>query len=382
MKREARDRRESAPAPVKRIELEDKPSRRRVILLIGALAIVAGALFFTLRAALRVDPGWGEIESEGKYAEEITLRYDLGRSGENPETERKKLQRIFTLALQQAGQALDSSESQPEPRNLAWVNAHPGEKTEVAPELYAALEKALEAGRWVFLGPVMEANASLLASMEDGEAAAMDPRKDPDMADFVRQAMAYLTNPEQIRVEMLGENQIRLVVSEEYLAFGEEYGIRRWIDFGWIKNAFVIDAVAEKMLEAGADRGILSSGDGFLRSLCENDGIQLAMRGGEENVTAVCAEAAAMICRTAEEAGRRYADGTIRTPWLSMTDGLDGAGVEGIIAAVQGNGCGVLALWLMPLLSGVEAEYQPSVAENVWILRHGMLQKLGSGNMF
>ena len=135
------------PRPVRRVVLDESHPRRLIIWILLSLAIAAGAFFAFFQGLLRVAPGWTAIPSEGRYAREITLRYELGAGKDAPAGEQKKLQRIFTLALDQAGQALDASEVFEEPRNLAWLNAHPNVETEVSPILYRALEAALSAGR-------------------------------------------------------------------------------------------------------------------------------------------------------------------------------------------------------------------------------------------
>ena len=297
MKREARDIRDRMPRPVQRIALEEHPSRRRILWIILSLAVAAGAFFAFFQGLLRVDPGWQEIPSEGKYASLISLRYPLGQTGEATASEKKKLQRLFTLAVDQAGQALDSSEIIAEPGNLAWLNAHPNQTAEVSPALYRALEKAFSAGRAVFFGPLYEMNESLLASSTDADAEQMDPRRSPEAAEYVEALLPLLSSPEHIRLELLGENRLTLFVSEEYLRLGEEYGISRWIDFGWMRNAFAADLVAEALLEAGVSRGLISaampdlsgksgrsSGALFLRSLGENDGIRFSLTARQTGV--------------------------------------------------------------------------------------------------
>ena len=432
MKREARDIRDRMPRPVQRIALEEHPSRRRILWIILSLAVAAGAFFAFFQGLLRVDPGWQEIPSEGKYASLISLRYPLGQTGEATASEKKKLQRLFTLAVDQAGQALDSSEIIAEPGNLAWLNAHPNQTAEVSPALYRALEKAFSAGRAVFFGPLYEMNESLLASGTDADAEQMDPRRSPEAAEYVEALLPLLSSPEHIRLELLGENRLTLFVSEEYHRLGEEYGISRWIDFGWMRNAFAADLVAEALLEAGVSRGLISaampdlsgksgrsSGALFLRSLGENDGIRFSLTARQtadsapaasaefqessaegipsgsspsssavrtlspgETAEAICRKPAALISLNALQSGRLYADGELRTPWISPASGLDAHGADALLAASPRDGCAELLLRLLPLLTGEEKEPSGLPEESaVWLLENQTLFQFGSASL-
>ena len=64
MKREARDFRETAPKPVRRIDLDIKNPRLRLFLVIMALAVAAGAFFFAFRQLFAVEAGWAYLEAD------------------------------------------------------------------------------------------------------------------------------------------------------------------------------------------------------------------------------------------------------------------------------------------------------------------------------
>ena len=206
---------------------------------------------------------------------EITVRHALSvalasisdhmdnlQTGASPRTEQKTVTAIYTLALDQASLALDAREVSEDPRNLAWLNAHPNTETEVAPLLYRALEQSLSAGRWLFLGPLYELSDSLSASASDAEAAQMDPRRNADSDAFRRELLPLLQSEDHLSLSLLGGNRVCLHVSPACLALGEEYEITRWIDFGWQRDAFLTDSIADALSAAGADHGLLASASG------------------------------------------------------------------------------------------------------------------------
>lgn len=62
-------------------------------------------------------------------------------------------------------------------------------------------------------------------------------------------------------------NSIKLIISEGYLNFAKENEIINFIDFAWLKNAFIIDYVAEGLIKAGYTNGTISTYDGYFKNL-------------------------------------------------------------------------------------------------------------------
>ena len=380
MKREARDIRDRMPKPVRRIPLSDTVSRPRLIFALIALAVAAGAFYLGFSGLLHTDPGWTVIEAESRYNSLFSFSYLLGQTGASPRTEQKTVTAIYTLALDQAGLALDARQVSEDPRNLAWLNAHPNTETEVAPLLYRALEQSLSAGRWVFLGPLYELSDSLSASASDAEAAQMDPRRNADSDAFRRELLPLLQSEDHLSLSLLGGNRVCLHVSPACLARGEEYEITRWIDFGWQRDAFLTDSVADALSAAGADHGLLASASGCIRCLLPDASASFAMNlqtaltepreGFPASDSSAPLQSAAQTALAVPQAqisqltyhgplallslsptAWRYADGLLASRWLSLSDGLDYAPADAVVAASRQEGCAALLLRFLPLLT-------------------------------
>ena len=97
------------------------------------------------------------------------------------------------------------------------------------------------------------------------------PRENKETAAYFEEFLTYANDPDAVDLELLGDNRVRLHVSEEYLAFAAENGIDSFIDFYWMKNAFIVDYLAESLADAGFTNGSISSYDGFVRNLDERD---------------------------------------------------------------------------------------------------------------
>jgi hypothetical protein len=270
MKREARDFRETAPKPVERIPVEIKRPGLRLLLVIAALAIASGAFFYGFRGLTSVEAGWTPVEADGASgmtaADDFQLLAELGAGQESALTERRRLVSVYSAAARDAYTLYTSAEYVAGVNNLWYINHHPGEEIVLDARLYRAVEKSLQSGSWLYLGPLYETWDSVYFSLEDREAAAADPRANPETADFLKQAAEMIRNGE-IKLELRGDNRVCLTLSDRILAFGQEYGVSRWLDFGWQKNAFIADDLADALIAAGWSRAVLSSGDGFIRCL-------------------------------------------------------------------------------------------------------------------
>ena len=245
-----------------------------------------------------------------------------------------------------------------------YINHHPGEAVRVDDKLYRALQKSVSAGNWLYLGPVYEVWDSVWFSREDREAAAADPRKDDEFAAYVAEVTGMIRSGE-IRLELREDQEVCLVISDAYRAFGEENGITRWIDFGWQKNAFIIDDLAEALTASGWTRAVLSSKDGFIRCLDDRGSFTLNMyadtAAGVRQIAQMdySGPAALLMLLPAPGGDRsysyRYQDGTLRTAWISAGDGLDVRPVDGLAAYAEEGGCAGLLCRYLDLLTRADA---------------------------
>lgn len=268
MSKHARDRRPYIK-PVTKLELSEKNIRLRWIAIVVLLAIAAAAIGYGFSLALQTEPGWQEVtvlSDEVNCSGDYRLMYDFGAGDVNPTAQYKKLE-VTYKDLTVSAYRLFSSEAEGKD-NLYHINNHLNEAVTVDPALYAALAKLAGSDtRYAYMAPVASLYSPVFLAANDGEAALYDPMRDPDMGDIAREMASYCKDPAMIRLEILEENQVRLNVAEEYLAFGEEYGIETYLDFGWMKNAFIIDYMADALQAQGFVFGYLSSYDGYTRNL-------------------------------------------------------------------------------------------------------------------
>ena len=316
-------------------ELSGPRLTRRLILFILALAVAVGAFTFGVRGLLSADPGWTVIEADGSVglscADDFILRVELGAGGHDPGADRRAAISAYTKAAARAWQLFTPDSAVQETVNIWWLNTHPNMEIPVEPALYRALSDVLACGRHLYLGPLYENAAALFASQSDSEARLCDPRLDPEIAAFTAEALRYLSDPAHVTLDLLGDSRVCLRVSPEYLAFAADQGTRRYIDFSWMRDAFAADMIADALTQAGLVSFQLTSRGGWSRFAGPDAAHTVhAMDGGKLRVLgeARIPSPAAVAYLTAFPLSRAgsaytYADGTVRTAFLSPSDGLD-----------------------------------------------------------
>lgn len=251
------------PKPV--IEVEQKPGKRRVILLIICLSVAAIALGTWLYDVVTVDPGWYTISAEtteGNCGNEFTFSYNVGASGKNAKDEKKAVTEVYTTACKEAYDLFTWDVEQPEEGGIRYLSDHPNQVVTVDSRLYAALDLAKD-NRLLYMGPVTAEYSRIFQYEEEYLAAQCDPAQNPEVMAYITELVSFVNAAEHIRLELLGNDQVTLHISEEYLTFAKENGVEAFLDLGWMKNAFVADFLADALAEKGFTQGYLVSFDGF-----------------------------------------------------------------------------------------------------------------------
>ena len=347
------------------IFVSDEHRTLRVILLGIVLAIAVTALTVGLVELLSVDPGWQEVEisqSGVHCGGDFLFQYNYGVGGADAAAERKELQMLYAQCASDAywmfsPDVVDSNQS-----NLHTVNHNIGKTVTVHPALYKAFEQMEASGcRDHYLGPVYVVYKNLAFSQGDDAAAAWDPNRNEEQAQYVAQLAAFARDEQTVNLALLGNNQVQLQVSEEYLQFAEANEIENYVDFGWMKNAFIIDYFAETIAEKGYTQGYFVSQDGFTRNL--SAGVQFRMNlFDRENGTVYVAASmpyegplSAVALRNYPNSMQSawdyyaYTDGTITTSFVDIGDGLSRSATSDLLCYSKEVGCAQLLLQMLPV---------------------------------
>lgn len=331
--------REPRLKPVERIELTEGNTTKRLVAVCVLIALAVGFFAYGVSQLTSKSSGWTQIEpkisNETSCASEFVLQYDLGRSGSSATVEYKAIAALYGTALVEAYRTYHPTELFSGSRNLAYLNQHPNETVELDEKLYAALaEAAADGGRLIYLAPVYAQYDALLSCEYDYEAENFDPAVNAEVRSFVREALAFANDPESVSLELLPEGKARLNVSEDYLRFAGENEITAYIDFFWMKNAFITDDIADALEDAGYRFGMLTSYDGYARSLSGDESYSVNICDRVDGLTYPAAVmrysgARAVVSLRSYAANERdemrfytYEDGAERTPYVDPADGL------------------------------------------------------------
>lgn len=363
------------------IEVSTKHLTLRVVLFSVFLVLGIGAIIYGLSGLFSDEGGWQMIEAEpyasADCSDEFIFQYELGAGGISPKTEYNQISRLYGEVAAKMYQLFHQNQLFDGVNNVAYLNAHPNETVEVDSVLYNAFEMLDKAGsRQLFLAPYWEYYYVLFSCKEDWETESYDPALNGELRELFLQISDYIKNSEAVSLELYGDNRVCLKVSQEYMKFADENDIYCYIDFHFMKNAFIIDYIAQKLTQSGYTHGVISSFDGFYRDLDDRGtrySLNLFDRQGN---TALCAAVMDYTKRlsivslrsfpvTAEDEPRYYvtARGEIRFPYLDM-EGNCLAANSNLVCCSESMGCAEILVEMLPFyvsdsfdVKGLTSEY-------------------------
>lgn len=257
------------PKPIRKIELSEQNKTLRLIaalalLVIGALGITVGIM-----SLLNKETGWQRVQvttQERSCSENFLLQYNFSGSGAEATAVNQKLQTIYGEACVKAYQVFTPDEEITGVQNVYYVNHNPNKTITVDPVLYSAFEK-LDGTPWLYLGPAYAHYYNVILSADAAMVDALDPMIGEDARAYVGKIADFAGDRQAVSLELLGDNQVILHVSEAYLAFAAEEEIENFIDFAYLTNAFTIDYLAETLIAQNLTEGYIVSADGYTRNL-------------------------------------------------------------------------------------------------------------------
>lgn len=357
------DRRPVGAPPVKRIELDESETKKRVILTVIFIAIAIAAFTVFLFSVLTTEDGWKTIEADyatGGCAGDFVFNYYLGGSEVSADEEYRSLVLLYSDLTEYAGCLFDPHTEAQGMANLATLNAHPNEEIQLDEVLYGALLTAHEAGRQIYLGAVCDDyRTQMLAYDTSFTTVELDPTLNEERAEYYRALSDFARSEEHIRLEFYDGGKVKLVLSEEYLSFAQNQEITVFVDFFRLKNAFIIDYLAEELIERGFMLGNLTSFDGYVRNLDDGENeykFNIFDRLGNNIYRA---GALSYSGRTAIVTMRNYPMGELDsyfystnskgneiTPYIDIADGLYKSSTDNILAYSHSLRCADIALEL------------------------------------
>lgn len=365
MRRGASNHQQYTPKPVQKVELSEKNLKLRVVLLVLLILVAGVSIGYGVHSLFNKEEGWERIEpvtAEISCAGDFVLLYHLGTTDVSPRTESRMINGIYSQALVTAYKLFTDAESFEDVHNVRYLNEHINETVEVDPMLYRALEQVAESGdRSVYLAPVYSRYEDLFDCTADSQTVDFDPLVNPEVATEYAKLADFAKEPDAVDLKLLGDNKVMLSVSDEYRHFQDREGYETYLDFMWLKNAFIADFLADTLIDAGYPHGALSSFDGYLRNFSrEEEGFSLNLYdrvGGEIFAAGTMlynGPASLVYLRNYgvnsldKTRFYEYENGESRGPYLSIADGMSKAAKNDLVCYSSASGCADILLQMIP----------------------------------
>lgn len=381
MRRTVRDNRPDVKR-VEKVVLSEKPVKRQMI--IAALLLLFGMVMMgiSVKQLLTTEAGWKKIEVSGSNkrtcGDDFVLLYNLGASEVSATVENKALTKIYSDTMSKAYDVFSADEDVESVYNLHYINQNPNTEIEVDGLLYDAFEKiAKYENDNIYLGPVYETYDDIFSCQDDVLTKEFDPNQNKEVKTYYNKIANYIKSKD-VELELLGDNKVKLKVSKEYENYLKENGIQKIIDLSIMKNAFVIDYVADELIEAGFENGCITSYDGFSRNLnSSNDKVSYNLFGKINDKVAQVAsyqysgQQAIVYFRdfpVSEKDSNHYytfKDGRVAASYVDINDGIAKTAVESLLVYGQDMKCSDIMLESMLLYSSDEFDKEESQELNV-----------------
>ena len=378
-----RSRREPVMPRIIKLEVSEKNMRGRLIAVVVLLAIAFTAIGVAVKDMLTTDPGWKVMDCYAEivtYSDDFVFSYYLGSEGKATAEERA-INVVYSQGMTDAYRYFTDQALEDGTKNLAYLNDHLNETVTIEGPLYDALEKLENAGlRHAYLAPVYTEYKPVFLSQNTSEAAVYDPMRNEELADNVREAAAYANDPAHVRLELLGNDQVCLWVSEEYQAFLDTNEIDTVLDLNWMTNAFVCDYVADLLIKQGFTKGFIASYDGFTRNLGgmeeefrfnlfkrQEQTYELAGALGYKGAFSVVYLRDYPMSDDDRWHYMGYEDGLITSTYLDPADGMSKSAVTDLVVYSHDKSCVDLLTVAAPAMIAEELDAQSLLSANaIW----------------
>lgn len=269
-----RDKNQSENPPKITVTLTKGGIITRVVFMVIMLILAIIAFFTVFSSVLRTKPGWQTIPMTKKdtvASDEFILNYEIGINGRAPSSEYGALTKYYSEVLDKNAKIF-SKDSFDGVSNLYSLNHNPNKEITLEPKLYDALKYLENSGvRVQYYAPIYEIMRGMSRCQNDYEAYDYNPIDNPDIAKYYREILGFANDEKHINIEFLGDNKVKLNLSKEYSEYAADNEIEALLDFYRLKNAFVLDATADELIQYGYTSGIISCAEGYSRALGEGN---------------------------------------------------------------------------------------------------------------
>ena len=360
MKRYAKNKNLLTPPPVEQIDVPQKHVKLRVLLFVTFIILAVVCFAIVMVSLLKVEAGWFAVPVDSSSVQncggDFVFTYYFEKNQDKQY--RQQVGAKYTEASENAYALFNCDKEIEGVKNVWYINNHPNEDVQISASLYNALKLFDNAdNRFLYYAPVYAVYNQLFESVSDDDASLCDPAANAETKAYCDAMIAIVSNQSNVHIDFLENSTIRLVVSDEYIdAFGDKTPI--YIDFFWMKNAFIVDYLANVMISSGYDRGIISSYDGYTRNLADSQETFTANIFDKPSDEAIVAGRMAYNKKMSvvmlkdfplssdEDGYYTYEDGTVRSHFIDFSTGENASANSTFTAYSKTKTCAQIAIEL------------------------------------
>lgn len=261
--------------PVEKIELNEKNVKLRIVLLILSFCVIIASIIGIIVGLNKHDSGWSIIEaqpvSEYSCADDFVLYYNLGVTDLSSKEEEGLISAEYTKAIEYSYKLLNKYKEYDGINNLYYINNHPNEEIEIDGFLYSSLQNICTNSNILYTSPIVDMYEALFSANSDVEAIKYCPETNDNLKQIYQKMNLFINNKNKIELRFLDNNKVFLFVSSDYDEFLKENEFSSYIDTSFLKNAIIIDYVAQELKNNNYTYGNIRTYDGYYINL-NNEG--------------------------------------------------------------------------------------------------------------
>ena len=341
----------------------------RIFLFLFFALLAVGSFTWGVVQLGHKESGYQTIETSDAHGDVLfrsglTLRYWAEGSSAEIRDLTERVSRAYSDSLYENFRLLDPDQTYEGVTNLASLNSAPAQSLPIPDRLAVVLSDALEKtaadiGYSALSGPLFREWRSLLY-LEDPEP--FDPLNNPEEAERIHALTAALRAPDAASLSLSesdGQTTACLQVSPELSSLMDSLELTAPVlDLALLHDAYLMDLVAEDLLAAGYDQGVLYSRSGLTRCLRPGETLSVVPDDTQpEKVFSAPAPASAVRFSASEKWDQgygAYAVGeTLRHAWIDVRTGEPAASVAQTALIAPGGSALTVAWQLLQTLFAV-----------------------------
>lgn len=242
-----------------------------IVLLAGGISLIVLSVLgvFSQESGIQVinvneDPDY-------KAGENITLRYYLSGNSIQRRNQANEIASEYSKSMKSISKLLEEEDEIIGVKSISYISRNADREVEIDEILYKTLSSAIENQKnpaySIYLGPLYQ-RWNFWINSPDSAKTTVDPLYNVPGATVISDYIDLLESGENIKLNLLGDNKVKLELSQTYRQWLEDNEYSGPIlSLGCLKQTYQLQVARDALIEKGYTAGILVSEDGLVAPL-------------------------------------------------------------------------------------------------------------------